>query len=699
MALEYTYRRCREDLTCSVFWVHADNETTFAQDYKIIGRKLGLGKHDGRELLTTVRERIESGPSWLLVLDNADDPTLFGVGRTGEQSTSLYDYVPKSGAGTVLWTSRDERIVGLLVGPERGIRVGDMSLCQARRLLETSRDKYIWDEEVDDVQNLIRELHCLPLAISQAGAYLRRTSMSIGEYLSKLKGRRQRWRVLKEAEFDRYRLHNVPNSVLETWSRSIERIRRDNEMAYKVLHIIAYVDSRDIPFELMKAAGLYNDKEEKAEEVDEVDEEEAKENEDQVLEAVTRLKEFSFLEVCSERKAERSYEMHRLVQEATRYGLSVSAKPEDEIYFSTAALRVITRLFPGLERQQELEEARTNSKCDKYIAHAVRVGEWAEICKRRLEVSDLLHRVSCYLFARSLWREQEPVDVRVYELRRGVLGERHPDTLEAMQRLAETYRRFGRYADAERMGIKVLEMRREVLGERHPSIVMVMLNLAKIYQLQDRGIEAEGVAIEALELQRVISDERHQDTLHAMGTLGVVYFKQGRYIEAERIGIKVLKLQREALGESHASNAILSAMLNLAATYTAQRRYTEAESLQNEVLGLQRVRLGEKHPETLLTIYSLATTYFEQGRYTEAEPMLINVVQLRREVLGAWHPHTLWAMKSLAFVLWNKGGQRREAISLLHECRQLGSILFAPEDRRIKSINKTLEDWKYQQAT
>ena len=74
------------------------------------------------------------------VLDNADDLVLFSVGRTPEQSTSLYSYVPKTGTGAVLWTSRIERIVGTLVGPRQGARVGGMSLNETRRLLETSRN-------------------------------------------------------------------------------------------------------------------------------------------------------------------------------------------------------------------------------------------------------------------------------------------------------------------------------------------------------------------------------------------------------------------------------------------------------------------------------------------------------------------------------------------------------------------------------
>jgi hypothetical protein len=51
-------------------------------------------------------------------------------------------------------------------------------------------------------------------------------------------------------------------------------------------------------------------------------------------------------------------------------------------------------------------------------------------------VSDLLTRVSDYLYDRGRWREKEPVDERVYELRREVLGERHPDTIRSMGYLA-----------------------------------------------------------------------------------------------------------------------------------------------------------------------------------------------------------------------------------------------------------------------
>ena len=244
---------------CSVFWVHADNQATFAQDYKAIAGKLGLPNDlDGEKLLTAVRDRIESQPRRLLVLDNADDLTIFGVSRGGgsaENLSSLASYVPKGANGKVLWTSRDERIVGTLVGAQCGIQVGRMSTDEAIRLLGNLKngEGEVSSEEDSDARKLLEELQWLPLAISQAGAFMRRRSMPVRQYLSRLLEGQERWRVLKAEQFDRRRRPDVPNSVLETWSISVERIREEDEMAYRILQVIAYVNNQNIPIELMAA--------------------------------------------------------------------------------------------------------------------------------------------------------------------------------------------------------------------------------------------------------------------------------------------------------------------------------------------------------------------------------------------------------------------------------------------------------------
>nr|CEG03301.1 unnamed protein product [Fusarium acuminatum CS5907] len=73
IALDFAYSR-REDPTCSVFWIHATNRTTFLRDVRAIGQRLGLSDYSNeKELLRAVCEGIESEPQWLVVFDGADD--------------------------------------------------------------------------------------------------------------------------------------------------------------------------------------------------------------------------------------------------------------------------------------------------------------------------------------------------------------------------------------------------------------------------------------------------------------------------------------------------------------------------------------------------------------------------------------------------------------------------------------------------
>ncbi|KAM0347007.1 hypothetical protein ACHAP4_011526 [Fusarium culmorum] len=652
IALDYAYRRCDADEECCVFWVHADSEVTFLADYKTIGKKLGVDERlDGSDLLDAVRNEIEARSKWVMVLDNADNLRLFGVGQgaQGNVNQNLQKYVPCAAHGMVLWTSRDAHIAGTLVGPRRGIEVRSMTIDEATTLLTRVRNEASLLEEARGeagVDSLLEELQRLPLAISQAGAYMRRMSMTAEQYLDLLREGKTRWEVLKISDADRHRRPEVSNSVLETWRISTERIRAESEMSYQILHVVAYVDSQDIPEELITAAASqHNTRDENST---------MQATELEVLEAITRLKEFSFLGLRRTEDSRRSYEVHKLVQEAVRYGLGVKGlmettagkppgavnEPENsEAYYSGIALQIVDGLFPP---SQPISWAQ----CEEYVTHAVRVGEWAEVSRTKIETATLFQRVSGFLYDRGRWKEKEPVDKRALNLRREVLGEKHADTIRSMADLATTYHEQGRYNKAEPMKVEALQFRREVLGEKHPDTMKSMADLADTYYSQGRYNEAEEITVKVLDLRRELLGEKHPDTISSMRDLATTYNTQGRYNEAEDITVKVLDLRREVLGEKHPDT--ISSMADLATTYHAQSRYNEAEKLKDEVLALRRQVLGEKHPDTIRSMAELAVTYHAQGRYSEAEKLYNEVLALRRELLGEQHPDTISSMADLA---------------------------------------------------
>ncbi|KAI5461020.1 P-loop containing nucleoside triphosphate hydrolase protein [Mariannaea sp. PMI_226] len=477
IALDYAYRRCDNDSECCVFWVHADNEATFISDYKTIAKKLGVDERlDGSDLLDAVRSNIEAQPQWVIIFDNADDLGLFGVGRTGgRENETLRKYIPRASQGTILWTSRDAHIAGTLVGSRRGIEVRSMTADEATSLLARVRDEESTFKEVG-VDALLDELQCLPLAISQAGAYIRRMSMTIEEYLSLLRQGNTRWDVLKISDFDQHRRPEVSNSVLETWRSSIERIRAESKMSYRILHVVAYVDGQDIPHELMAAAASRVSDKDSAGQATDLE----------VQQAIMRLNEFSFLSLRRKEDGERSYEMYKLVQEAVRYGLWVRGRINTalgekagresglelgEAYYSNIALRIVDELFP-------VWEGKPWTRCEQYIAHAIRVGDWAEVNGNDIKTSRLLRRVSSFLYDQGRWREKEPVDERAWGLWREALGEKHPDTISSIASLATMYYEQGRYDEAEVLHKTALDLCRHVLGDDHPDTTQSVIYLA-----------------------------------------------------------------------------------------------------------------------------------------------------------------------------------------------------------------------------
>jgi tetratricopeptide (TPR) repeat protein len=608
--------------------VHADTEATFSHDYEAIAQKLNIdtSRLYGENLFKSVREGIEALPNWVLILDNADDLKLFGVGQASGETKAPIQHIPHASTGTVLWTTRDAHITGTLIGQSRGIEIARMTVDEAKQLLVTFESVEL-NREGAEIEPLVKELQLLPLAIMQAGAYMSRTSVTPKEYLSLLAQGKKRWETLKADDFNRHRRPSVPNNILETWAISIVRIKQESELTYKILHVIAYISNENIPHELIMTALKHISK--KLRKYSELLETEA-------IKIITRLKEFSFIGIRQVEHGSRNYEMHKLLQEALRYGLSmrisntisknvivktnistdkrqkqtsrhkvvpamknfakrnfvklkrVSAN-ESERYFSTIALQVTSDLFLSSERD-------TWSQCEKFLAHVLQVGEWADVNEKQIKTARLLYKASIFLGQRRRWRESESVDERVLHYRQKMLGDTHPATADAIESLAITYAHLGRYSEAERLQSQALDLRRMISKDKHPDIFDAMEGLAYIYYKQGRYREAERLQSQVLNSRREILEDKHPSIIEAMEGLALIYYKQGRYSEAEPLEVQVLDLTKQILGDRHLHT--IEAMHNLAWSWYRMSRHGDATALMQRALEYSRSTLGPKHPQT-----------------------------------------------------------------------------------------------------
>ncbi|KAK6605152.1 TPR domain-containing protein [Botrytis cinerea] len=614
IALEYAYR-CRDKNSSSIFWIRADSEATFVQDYSDLAKIARLSSDlKAEDLLNAVKQWIENQKDWVLILDNADDLRIFKESYSTSENKQADDpkllrFIPR----------------------------------------HRSLPKPIWDtrfhiiKDEKSILELLEGLGNLPLAIVQAASYIRNTKISVRQYLKSFESEQSD--LLSEEFQDVYRPDsNVPNAVMRTWHISMKKVAEESPCSERILNTIAFFNNKGIPFKLIEeaAGATYSNHE--------------------ILLAATRLSDYSLLQAQRAVDEELpTYEQHRLVQLATRryYWEQGHSEKAEQLDIEVLALRkeVLGEKHPDTIFAMENLASTWWQQGHSEKAEQLEI----EVLALRKEVLGEKHPGTIFAMANlaSTWRQQghyekaEQLEIEVLSLRKEVLGEKHPDTILAMANLASTWWQQGYYEKAKQLQIEVLALQKEVLGEKHPDTILAMANLASTWRQQGHYEKAEQLEIEVLSLRKKILGEKHPFTILAMANLASTWQQQGYYEKAEQLQIEVLALQKEVLGEKHPDTIL--AMANLASTWRRQGYYEKAEQLEIEVLSLRKKILGEKHPFTILAMANLASTWQQQGYYEKAEQLQIEVLALQKEVFGEKHPFTIFVMANLASTWWQQG--------------------------------------------
>ena len=245
-----------------MFWVHGSSHTRFEESYQRIAGHLAFPSFDDPSQQTLVRVRDwlsgESNRPWLLVLDNMDDVDIIFRSKTHSCSSSkththepLVNWLPPSSVGSVLVTTRDRRLGERLVPERRPIAVELFAMEDAKWLLSK---RVQLKDEVDEAlsHELLRTLDFLPLAITQATAFLVENQISIADYLDILqKDDSEMKDFLAIDVYDPGRDSKNSNSILQTWKVSFDQIRKQKPLAAEILSLMAVLDRQAISERLL----------------------------------------------------------------------------------------------------------------------------------------------------------------------------------------------------------------------------------------------------------------------------------------------------------------------------------------------------------------------------------------------------------------------------------------------------------------
>jgi tetratricopeptide (TPR) repeat protein len=639
LVLELLFRMKEKHHDCCVIWISVVNMESLHQSYLEAAQQLGIpglqdDKADVKRLVQAHLSK-ESAGKWLLVFDNLDDIDMWiasaGKETQPEQSPNgLFDYMPKSKQGAIIFTTRDRK-VAVKLAPHYLVDVPAMEEDAAAELLARCLVNPDLTNNQPDTSTLLLQLTYLPLAIVQAAAYINENAISVADYLSLLAEQEADVVDLLSEEFeDDGRYRDIKNPVATTWLISFDRMRWRDELAADYLSFMACIEPKDIP-QSIPPPGPSRKKE---------------------LEAIGTLTAYSFVTI---RPGEELLDLHRLVHLATRNWL----RKEKLLVKSTAkALAHLAKVFP-----EDTHENRSVRRT--YLPHARFILNSDLVDKDWATRINLLSKYARSLYADGRWDEAEPEFLEVMERNTTKYGTKDRNTIVAMAWVGATYSKKGLWGKAVELERQIVETTKSEFGLEHHFSLNSMGNLASTYWRQGRWDEAEKLQGQTMEIRMRVLGPKHLETLYSMNSLAMVYRDRGRLREAEKLEEQVLNTAKIKLGIDHPFT--LTVMANLASMIRLLGRLKDAERMMVQVLEMRRRVQGPDHPATLIDIRDLASTYQEQHRWDEAEELYAQMLDVGKKRLGTDHPDILTCTHNLA-LLWKSQGRDNDAINLMREC-------------------------------
>jgi hypothetical protein len=206
---------------------------------------------------------------------------------------------------------------------------------------------------------------------------------------------------------------------------------------------------------------------------------------------------------------------------------------------------------------------------------------------------------------------------------------------------------WGRHEETSAWMEPVVDMRRSILGSRHPETWSGIETLAVAYRGQDRTDEEEKILLEIIKpmLETVDDEETHRRGLRHAHTVAGFRKSQKRMSEAEELYLFTIKESKERLGCQ--DDETLNRMASLTSLYLDQERWADVEQLLREFLEAKRHPLGSSRPDVSTSIADwLRTAIWGSTIWDLDDIPPMQGVEIVRRVVGADMAHEIFSLLS-----------------------------------------------------
>ena len=573
LAIEYAYAY-EAQYPGGVFWFNADQDLDAQLSKLAVDARWIAPGSELRDKLDVAKHQIRSRLNTLVIFDNV------------EALATIEPYLPEPTAHAHLVLTSRQPVPGFtevpleLLPPEPALEM----LLNESGCLPTN------DAEMKAVCAVVQELGCLPLALEIAGAYIKNRPMPWADYLSRLRNRPQEALTGKfvsswtRHETDLYHTLQVSAELVisEPHLGSILNLLTWSGPAPMGVQLLAALLGVDEPADLSPALGLG-----------------------------VKLK------ILQETVGHRRFAIHRLVREVRRRDTPLESlePPPTEIIHRMGAW--------FLEHREDF------THLPAYEAESDHLAAWQA---HATSIAPLEAARLTWLQAYPPYHRGQAQEVRrVIDMALAIFGKAgtQDEALRAhlLNDSGWVESELGNYPESRKLYRAAYDIRREVLGERHPDTADSMASVAGGLLELAQYDQALDLAKAALEIRRAFNPPRPRDVADSLLLLGGVYMDAGEYHAALQTSKEAIKINQQEYGNEHPSTA--RSEFSLASTLEALGKYEEALSLKEQALAVQIKLLGANHPGVLKSLGSIGSTY---GRLMHPE----KAIELAKASLAGW---------------------------------------------------------------
>ena len=675
-----------------ILWIDASSQDTARQAFLNIGRLCGIDSGNPEQVRIWLAT---SHYSWLLIIDNADNPDL-----------DYAAYFPSGNRGNIILTTRNPQC-----RDHATLSFEDMNhldLQDAKTLLFKSAaiSTASWNDKDNAAERILQDLGYHTLAIIQAGAYIKLRYCSFEDYPFQLKQ--------QQDQLMRYRpkqAQSTYGSVFATFEISATKMEASQEQAaadaLNLLQILGFFHFEEIT-ELMflrakeKAISLqeYYGRGGPQNEIDDLSELQISRlpsfmRQNRGLntgewwrsfpkirwrEMLNLLESYSIINISGNTDNLR-FSMHPLVHTWTRLRLDLEIRKEG--WRSAGALIALS--MKGLNYGMFFEKLRSHVRAylDYKIIDYMDGMPGLEICQTFYHICCLTHGLRDISKLKILLQRLNQVTAWT------CASERSSPLIKQLTALA--CREDGQYQEAVEILEQVVETWERSLEPEHNNLLNSKYELAKAYILNDQHKRAAKLLKQVVEISEKTLGPEHPHCLVSQHELASAYIESGQYKRAAELLEQVVEISERTLGPEHPD--CLASQHELARAYMKDGQYKRAAELLEQVVEILKRTLEAEHPKRLASQHVLARAYIENEQYKRAAELLKQAVEIQKRTLEPEHPHRLTSQHELAVAYMHMGNNYYDrAAELLEDVVEKRRITVAADHPDRMGSEQLLEE-------